>query len=155
MMLRSMENENAMAASKKRTDDDYYRFAGYLADAGLEAGIRAVCARHFVSLRQVYEGERGQTVQAARLEAWWWLTSEIGKSAAEVGRIFDVDSTTVIKGLRRLREAVEESGIQYEVAQPSVIVAAAKALLVRTAESLAQAGRASSARWVAARKVDA
>lgn len=100
-----------MATAKKiRDNDGYERFFAHVTEAGFAEDLKAICLRHHVTLKEIYLDTRGPTVYAARLEAWWWMTSAIHKSSSEIARIFDRDPSSILHALTRLKEAAQALG---------------------------------------------
>lgn len=120
-----------------RTEDRSCFFLAYLAETGLDVELRAICLRHFVSLRNVYLDGRDPTIVAARLECWFWLSTRARKSASEIARIFDRDNASVHHGLKKLREMAAKMNVPLDAEHASEV---ARALVVE----MSQAGKRSA-----------
>lgn len=93
-----------MSKKRIRDDESYRAFISYLNETGLESEIRSICLKHYVTPRDVYLDVRGQTVHAARLEIWFWLSFRFRKSNSEIASIFDREGTSVQQALRKVRD---------------------------------------------------
>lgn len=91
-----------------RNKEGFRRFFGYLEEVGLTEPLREICKAHCTSLMEIYLDTVGQSSLAARLEVWWWLKTEIGKSDAEIGRMFDRDASSVHYGQKKVRDVIRE-----------------------------------------------
>lgn len=98
----------------RRDEQGYLRFIAYLGESGLEPSVRGICLRHATTPRDIYLDTQGPTITAARLEVWWWLTVELGKSAGEIGLIFDRNQGSIRYALRRLGEAAVAMGAELD-----------------------------------------
>ncbi len=102
----------------RRTRDKagYQRFHEYLVEVGLEPQIRCICLQHTVTPRDIYLDTLGPSATGARLEVWWWLMKEIGKSKSEIGKLFDRDPTSVTHALKRLYKTADAADRDVEAA---------------------------------------
>lgn len=95
----------------RRDQAGFRRFFAYLEETGLDEPLREICRAHRTTLYETYTDGRGPALHAARLECWGWLVLEAGRSASEVARLYERDPTSVLYGLRRLREIDTENGV--------------------------------------------
>lgn len=130
-------------ASPHRDEAGYQRFLAYIQETGLDEGLKSICLRHHVTLREIYLDVRGPTVYAARLEAWWWLYSGFNKSTSEIGRIFDRNYSSILHAFSKLKETAAEMGHELEKNGAHVT---AKAVSKRLAETRVESGRQNKGR---------
>lgn len=76
------------------------------------AVVQRVCHDRNVNVAQVLNGSRARPLARARFEIWWRVVGLINTagrraySGAQTARLFRVDHTTVIHGLKRLEQLV-------------------------------------------------
>lgn len=90
-------------------DDRTARAIERLVERSLIEPVLAVCQRRGVTLEELCGRGRSRAVVQARHEAWLALREDPERcfSLPEIGRLFGVDHTTVLAGLRKARERVE------------------------------------------------
>lgn len=91
-----------------RSKAGFRRFYAYAEEVGLKEPLSALVARHESTLFAIYMDEPTVSATAARLEVWWYLVTETGRSAAEVAELFDRNRSSVVHGLRLLKAKAEQ-----------------------------------------------
>lgn len=66
--------------------------------------VARVAARYGLTAADLLGRDRRDHVARARWHAWYQLRCQFGSSLNQIGRLFDRDHTTILYGLRRLRE---------------------------------------------------
>jgi chromosomal replication initiation ATPase DnaA len=96
----------------------FQRFLAYVTECGLEAPLRAIALRHAVTLQEAHSDARSPSVVGARVEMWYWLTTEVGRTPAEVAAIFGRDRGAVFAALKKLQATASE--LERELAPDTV-----------------------------------
>lgn len=127
---------------RPRDKQGFRRFYLFCEEVALLDPFREILRAHAVTLWDVYGDVAGASVHAARLHLWWWLGTAYGKSAAEIARIFDRESSSVYHGLAKLQDRARKEGvvISEETAAPL-----ARLVARGRADSVSRARRASLA----------
>ncbi len=90
----------------------FRNFCVYLEEAGLDLALREIARRHGVTLYEAYSDARGPAVVAARTEMWYHLTTSVGRSPAEVAKIFDRDRGAVAASLKKLHATAAQLALE-------------------------------------------
>lgn len=72
--------------------------------------ILETAMHHQVKFAAMRGERRDQHTSRARMEAMWRIRTELRFSLPHIGRIFNRDHTTVIHAVRKVEEAIAESG---------------------------------------------
>jgi hypothetical protein len=91
-----------------RTKEGFRRFFRELEETGLKLPLRRILEAHGSDFYAVYMDAPGPATTSARVEIWWYLTSQTHRSTAEVAMLFDRNHASVAHALRLLREKAEE-----------------------------------------------
>ena len=67
-----------------------------------------------VSVADIYGGGKSRPRAKARSLFCYWATHELGKTAAELGRVLNLDQSTISKAARRGEQLSRELGITLE-----------------------------------------
>jgi len=98
-------------APRARDKLGFRRFYLFCEEVALLDPFREILRLHAVSLWDVYGDVPGPSVHAARMHLWWWLSAAYGKSAGEIGRIFDRDGSSIHHAVAKLRARAKKEGV--------------------------------------------
>lgn len=89
-----------------------------LESRGLRGLVDSACAETGISITEVIGRRRFASITRARHMLWFWLYRETGLSYPEIGRIFEVDHTTVLAAVHKI--AREHAMPVFKRAQPII-----------------------------------
>lgn len=82
------------------------RILGTIRALGIFDVLEIIAAEFAVTVSDVVSRSRLKSVAAARHTCWLALSEVHGKSSTEIGRIFEVDHSTVVDGWRGARKRI-------------------------------------------------
>lgn len=123
---------------RARTEAGYQMFSAYIEEVGLGDQIKEICKRHVTTPRDVYLDTRGPSATGARFEVWWWLMKVVGKSTAEIGRLFDRDASSMTHAMKKLYTKADAVSRDVEL---TTVFGLCHALAHEINENLTESGR--------------
>lgn len=133
----------------KRTEETFRAFESYLGESGLILDVQPILLHHRTTLRDVYLHEHVSSAKVARVEIWWMLHRELGRSIYEIARLFHMTARPVSKRLQEVEEAALAAGapLTRESARESARLIVARDTASLQAASTRNLAVARRARW--------
>lgn len=115
-----------MPRPRVRNWDGFKRFFAHLEETKLKGPLRAITKHHDTFIFDIYTDVNMENVRAARIEAWWYLVAETGRTVKQVAELFDRTPRAIAQALQLLENRAE--AMTVAVAADTVAVLARQAV---------------------------
>lgn len=107
-MTRAQREALRAVATPEAPEELLLRLWKGLEEAGLLPHLWGIATLEGVTLADILSRSRMKSIVRARHACFWMIREGYGKSSTEVGKLFGVDHTTVLDGIRSHERRLED-----------------------------------------------